>query len=273
MNTKRIISSWGTGVSVIIFLVAFVLLVPTGAEAEHCKGKHKNDPGCGDGGGGSSDVAVPLITIFDCPVIGADHLSCPAIGSHNRLQADVAGAPYENDLDNVLNQIGKSGRFALSTGKRPKKFKPRSVYWDVTHVNGGVELPNGGLVFTTTEDMDAQEIVHRTVIHVGTQFTGQGGDLRAMQPGENVNVDLWADIFFDTGQGGDVVLLRFDPYGSDQCNQRITSAVQLTRSDDGSGKRQWTIDVPFGAVACVKTLGGDLGDYVFGPFQLITDEL
>ena len=243
------------------------------AFAHHCKGGHANDPGCEPGGGGGgAEETVPLMTAFDCPTSGTDHLSCPVVGSHNKLQADTANSPYENDTQNVLNRMGRTGRFALSTGKQAKKFKPRSVYWDVTHVNGGIWLPNGGLLFTTTEDMDALGIVHRTVIHVGTQLVAQGGDLRTMTPGETVDADLWADIGFETGKGGDGAFLRFDPYGN-QCNGRITSAVQVTRTDDGSGKRQWTIDVPPGALACVLTFQEDLGDYVFGPFQFVVDEL
>lgn len=241
--------------------------------AHHCKGAHANDPGCnGGGGGGGDDVPVPLMTVFDCPVIGTEHLNCPLVGNHNRIQADVAATPYIDDEENVLNQIGRTGRFAFSTGERRKKPKPRSVYWDATHVNGGIPLPKSGLVFTTTDDMDALGIVHRTVIHVGSQYVEQGGDLRDLQPGESVDVDLWADINFSTSQGGDTVLLRFDPYG-DKCFGRITSAVQVTRSDDGTGKRQWTIDIPFGAAGCVYNFDQDLGDYVFGPFQLIADEL
>lgn len=228
-----------------------------------------NDPGCNGGGGGG---AVSLMTTFDCPVMAADHLNCPLTGFHNRLQADTANSPYENDVDNVLNRIGTSGRFALSTGKKAKKPKPRSVYWDVLHVNGGIWLPNGGIFFTTTEDMDANGIEHRTVIHVGTQFVAQGGDLRSLQPNETINADLEADIGFATGRGDDAVFLRFDPYG-DRCNGRITSSVQVTRTDDGSGKRQWTISVAPDAVACVITGTDDLGDHEFGPFELVADEL
>ncbi len=248
------------------------------AAAHECDGhknkEHKHCPGNGNGGGGGggSDPAVPLMTSFDCPVIGTDHLSCPLVGSHNLLQADAANSPYENDVDNVLNRMGKTGRFALSTGKQKKKPKPRSVYWDVTQVNGGILLPTG-LLFTTTDDLDALGIVHRTVIHVGSSLVGQGGDLRTMLPGEIVDTDLEANIDFETGQGGtDGVFLRFSPSGG-RCNGRITSSVQVTRTDDGSGKRQWTIDVPPGALACVLTNQEDLGDYVFGPFQFVGDEL
>ncbi len=214
------------------------------------------------------------MTTFDCPVVGADHLGCPAVGSHNLLQADAANSPYENDIDNVLNRMGKTGRFALSTGKQAKKAKPRSVYWDVTQVNGGIWLPNAGLFFTTTDDMDAQGIVHRTVIHVGTQLAGQGGDLRTMIPGEIIYTDLEANINFETGKGGgDAAFLRFDPSDA-RCNGRINSSVPVTRTDDGSGKRQWTINVPAGSLACVITGGNDdLGDYDFGPFQFVADEL
>lgn len=256
---------------VLFVLGASMSLVNT-ASAHHCKGPHKNDPGCDGGGSGDPNAAVPLMTTFDCPIIGADHLNCPITGNHNRLQADTANSPYENDTDNVLNRIGTSGRFALSTGKKAKKPKPRSVYWDVTHVNGGIWLPNGGILFTTTVDMDAMGIEHRTVIHVGTQFVAQGGDLRALQPNETIDADLEADIGFATGHGDDAAFVRFDPYGN-RCTGRTTSAVQVTRTDDGSSKRQWTVNIAPGALACVITGTADLGDHVFGPFEFVADEL
>lgn len=258
--------------SFVLIVLGSSLALVNSASAHHCKGKHKDDPGCDGGGGGDPGAAVPLKTTFDCPVLDEDHLNCPITGSHNRLQADTANTPYVNDTENVLNRIGTSGRFALSTGKKAKKPKPRSVYWDVTHVNGGIWLPNGGILFTTTEDMDALDIEHRTVIHVGTQYVAQGGDLRALQPDETINADLEADIEFATGHGDDAAFVRFDPYG-DRCNGRITSSVQVTRTDDGSGKRQWTIDVAPAAKACVITGTADLGDHEFGPFQLVADEL
>lgn len=255
-------------------LSASLMLLPIAAEAHHCKGPHKNDPECDSGGGGGGpSTTVPLMTTFDCPAVSGEQASCPDPANPNRLQADLAGAPYVNDEENMLNRIGSTGRFALSTGAKRKKPKPRSVYWDVTHVNGGVPLPNGNLVFTTTADLDVLGIEHRTVIHVGTEFVEQGGNFQAMQPGDTVNADLWADIGMDTGQGGDQVLLRFSPYGSGQCFGRYTSAVGVTRTDNGTGQRQWTISVPFGAVACVFNFDQDLGDYVFGPFQLQMTEL
>lgn len=271
-GSMKFIRLTGLSLTFVLFVLGASLSLVNSASAHHCKGKHKNDPGCDGGGGGDPGAAVPLMTTFDCPVLGADHLNCPITGNHNRLQADTAGTPYVNDAENVLNRIGTSGRFALSTGKKAKKPKPRSVYWDVTHVGGGIWLPNGGILFTTTTDMDALDIEHRTVIHVGTQYVAQGGDLRALQPNETIDADLEADIGFATGQGDDAAFVRFDPYGA-RCNGRITSSVQVTRTDDGSGKRQWTINVAPAATACVITGTADLGDYEFGPFELVADEL
>ena len=49
----------------VVFFASFVLLAGTSsvAVADHCKGKHKNDPGCGDDGGGSG-------IIFSVAVVG-----------------------------------------------------------------------------------------------------------------------------------------------------------------------------------------------------------
>lgn len=271
MNEKRPISLYCLAAA---FVLAFaVFLAPVEHADAHCAGKHTgNHPHC-QGGGDDPDpnAEVPLRTTFDCPVIGSDHASCPDPAFSNRIQADVADSPYENDVDNVLNRIETSGRFALSNLARKNKPKPRYVWWDVTHVNGGIYLPNGDFLFTTTDATIAQGYSGKTVIHVGSQYTGQGGDLRAMQPGETITVDLWADVLFNTGKGGDGVFVHFDPYG-DNCG-RITAGAQVTRTDDGSGKRQWTIDVAEGAPACVLTYSDDLGDYVFGPFTMIADEL
>jgi len=248
-----------------------MLMAGPGALAHHCKGAHAGEPGCD--GGGDGGVTIPLMTTFECPSSGTERANCPEPGDHQLIQGDTASRPYEDDFENVLNRVGKTGRIAFSTGNKKTRPKPRSVYWDVTHVNSGIWLPNGGVLFTTTEDMDALGITHRTVIHVGTQFVARGSDLRTMVPGETVDVDMEADILFDTGKGGsDGALVRFDPYG-DRCNGRITSAVQVTRTDDGAGKRQWTVSVPPGALACVITFPGDLGDYVFGPFGFVVDEL
>lgn len=275
MNAKDKSNVRSTFTGILVVLGAVILLLPPGAQADHCKGKHKDWPGCGEPGGGSSEV--PLSTTFNCPTGSAAGLSCPDSSNPSLFQADAAAAPYEHDVDDVLNVLNDNGRFVLSMHKRQNKVGTRKVWWSFPMA---VDFES---VFDVsgTDDLDiSRGIDHKTVIQVG-KFTAV--DLRALAPAPgpgNVarNIDMILDLYLATGkQNNDILFVRYSPTANGQCpGPRATSGVTVTRTDDGTGgPRTWTIEAPAGALACMYTIQGlDYGDFDFGPLVLsLTEQL
>ena len=221
-----------------------------GADASHCKGKHKKDPGCGDPGGGSSEILVST-----------------TIGNSSGIQSDSKGA-YIHNVENVANLFNTSGYFVLTMHKRQNRPGSRKVFWSLPQpVDLGIGIPING-----TDDIVIAGKDHKTVIQVG-KFTGV--DLRALAVGESEdNVDMILDLMIFNGNKstGDILLVRYSPDGG-QCGGTSTDGVTVTRLNDAGGKRHWAI-TPDGNNACMYTFDDDYGTgNSFGAFMLTVDEL
>ena len=273
MNAKQKANSWNAFVGALIVLSVLFLLPPMGAEASHCKGKHKNEPGCGEPGGGESEI--PVSTTFNCPTEDDADLACPAGGLASLFQADAAAAPYEHDVDDVVSQFNNTGGFVLSMHKRQNKNGTRKVWWSFPmNVNFESVIDVSG-----TDDLDGRDIDHKTVIQVG-KFTAV--DLRALAPfpgPDNVaeNVDMLLDLYLATGKkNDDLLFVRYSPTENGQCpGSRSNSGATVTRTDDGTGgPRTWTIEIAAGDMACMYNNIEDFGDFDFGPLDLtLTEQL
>ena len=244
MNSKQNSNIWGTCAGVMVVLGTLILLLPMGADASHCKGKHKNDPGCG-----SSEIAVST-----------------TIGNSSGIQSDSSGA-YIHNVENVQSLFNTSGYFVLTMHKRQNRPGSRKVFWSLPQT---VDL--GGIEIDGTDDIEIAGKDHKTVIQVG-KFTGV--DLRALAVGESASdVDMILDLMLFNGNKstGDVLLVRYSPDGS-QCGGNSTDGVTVTRLGDAGGKRHWAI-TPDGNNACMYTFDDDYGTgNSFGAFMLTVDEL
>ena len=104
MTIKQTRSILITAIGAFAIMGALILFLPAGAQAGHCKGKHKNDPGCDSGGNGGGSSEILVTTSFNCPISASR--DCPA-GDPSSFQADSASSPYFNDDDSVKNLFNK----------------------------------------------------------------------------------------------------------------------------------------------------------------------
>ena len=97
MNTTKT-----TLASTILAVALALMAAPNAALADHCKGKHKNDPGCEDSGGKPPKDTEPAN-----PVIAFTLASQLTSGQHAIKVMDADGGNQTVVLDN----LGEAGGF------------------------------------------------------------------------------------------------------------------------------------------------------------------
>ena len=266
MKKKSRLHLWLPGVGVVILLAVAASIGLAPAYAEHCKGKHKNDPGCT--GGNDPGAEIPVVALFDCPDAMPDPMNpraCPSSMNQHRVQGD-GHVSYIDGAQDVRAHIRESGILQLRTDAKGEKPGERNIYWDF----GSGFFLNSGDLLTTTDGLPPG-FGHASVIQVGR---GTGGlDFRTLENiGDTADTNLWANLIIKPNKGSkDFVSIRFeDPGVGDQCPDGSgATTITVTRLADVGDKRRWEIVGDEDATACIQGTGGDVK---LGPFRFVVTE-
>ena len=229
----------GMGLVILLAIAASIALAP--AYASHCKGKHKNDPGCG--GGDDSNTSMPVTVTFQCPG------GVAACDQH--VWHDATNFVYTDGQEGVSASISRHGHLNFHTGLRKNKVPTRQFVFDYSNASGSaVPLdPPAGLIGNTSTDIAFN---YNTHIQVNRRLTV--ADLRLMTVGQTLSLDMWADLTVYDGKSGSGIVGRFDATSGNNCPFPAGTAgqdVSVTRTPGPPDKSQWVVTAPAGLKACV----------------------
>jgi len=254
---------WLPSVGLAILFTVTAGLGSAPAYAHHCKGQHKNDPGCPGGNDPGAEIAVSVL--FDCPV--AANRDCPNAMTPDRIQGDIPLDDYRDGEQDVRTHIRESGVLQFRTDAKGEKPGTRNVYWNL----GGVLSLSSGEPLTTTDDLPPG-YGHASVIQVGR---GSGGldFLTLANEDDTADTSLWANLIIKPNSGPkEHFFIRFeDPAIGDQCPETSgADPVTVTRlAGGGDGERRWEVVGADGAIACEQESGQDVA---LGPFRFVVTE-
>ena len=238
--------------TVLFAFAIFVLLVGwavTPAQAEHCKGKHKTDPGC-DGGGGGGGGTIP-VTVFIVDAVG-DGLMSDGIGHYiDRVDKVSVG---------IGSTVGLKGQLAMHLGVRGNQPAIRQLFLDFTHcVSEDIE----GMTTCTPPSLPDDLTPGPTNLYTS------GVNLKEMVVNDTTSSALNMSVNIDLNSIDQGIWTLFFYYSSFADCQDGTK-VGVTRTGDDT----WVIEAGrvFGAVAClaqnVGAKGYEFRGRYFMPFQM-----